>query len=61
MVMYNLYWQDWAVNRLGWMLGDTFGRPPIIARYGTGPFHAAVMADGPALERIARDAAPVRR
>ena len=49
MVMYNLYWQDWAVNRLGWMLGDTFGRPPIIARYGTGPFHAAVMADGPAL------------
>ena len=49
MVLYNLYWQDWAVDRLGWMLEDTFGRPTIIARYGTGPFHAAVLANGPGL------------
>ena len=36
-------------DRLGGMLQDTFGRPTIVARYGSGAFHAAVLANGPGL------------
>lgn len=49
MVLYNYYWQPWLVDRLGGMLSDTYGRPTIIARYGAGDFHAAVLANGPGL------------
>ncbi len=48
-VLYNLYWGAWLPDRLGGMLQDTFGRPTIIARYGGGPLHAAVLANGPGL------------
>ncbi len=52
MVLYNFYWQDWAVDRLGWMLQDTFGRPTIISRYGTGSLHAAALVNGPGLDGV---------
>lgn len=48
-VLYNFYWQPWLVDRLGTMLEQTFGRPTIIARYGTSG-HAAVLMNGPGLD-----------
>ena len=48
-VLYNFYWQPWLVDRLGGLLEETYGRPPIIARYGGEGGHAAVLANGPGL------------
>jgi SAM-dependent methyltransferase len=49
-VMYNWYRQRWLIDRLGGMLLDTFGTPPIVRSWAGG---LAILGDGPAVAALA--------
>ena len=50
-VLYNFYRQDWLPQKIGGMLLDSFGSPPLFRAHGSG--HAATLAAGPAVAALA--------
>jgi hypothetical protein len=51
LVLYNYYREDWLVRKLAGMLESVFSTPPYVATYGAWG-HAAVLLDGPRLNRL---------
>jgi hypothetical protein len=54
-VLYNFYREDWLPQKIGAMLEDSFGGPPIVRQYGN---TAATLAAGPLIDSLGGAAPP---